>query len=70
MNPASPVTTGAAAFGGAQVGPVIVWLCTVCHLTPPPDTVAATIGVALLVGAHLLVNRFTAAPAAPQETKP
>jgi hypothetical protein len=54
----SPVQTGVAALSGGAIGPVVVWLCQVAHLTPPPDAVAATIGALLIMGAHFLANRL------------
>lgn len=61
--PSSPVQTGFAAFGGGAIGPVIVWLCQACHVTPPPDAVAATIGAILLMTVHWLANRYLNLPA-------
>ena len=56
MNSSSPVATGAAAVTGAMLGGVITWLCAAMHVAAPPPDVAATIGAAVLVGAHGLVN--------------
>ena len=66
MNSSSPVATGAAAVTGAMLGGVITWLCAAMHVAAPPPDVAATIGAAVLVSAHGLVNwanrRWPAAP--------
>ena len=66
MNSSSPVATGAAAVTGAMLGGVITWLCSVMHVAVPPPDVAATIGAAVLVSAHGMVNwanrRWPAAP--------
>lgn len=56
MNSNSPVATGAAAVSGAMLGGVIVWLCSVLRITPPPEEVAGTLGAIVLVGGHMLVN--------------
>ncbi len=56
MQNTSPLATGAAAIGGAQVGELVVWLTQILHLSPPPASVASTIGAIVLAGGHLLVN--------------
>jgi len=52
----SATTTGATAVTSAMLAGVIIWLCGVVHISPPPVEVAGTIGAALLYGAHVLAN--------------
>ena len=68
----SVVTTGAA-ITGAMLGQLIVYLCTVIRVVPPPPDVAQIIGALLLGGGHATVNWINArwpAPVAAEPSRP
>ena len=54
----SPAATGAAALSGAMIGPVLVWLFSCLHLTPPPPDVAPVLGALLIMFGHFVSTRL------------
>lgn len=53
----NPIHTGMAATGGAMMGGVVLWVCTVAHVNPlPPPEVADTVGAVVLMGLHYVAN--------------
>ena len=60
MNSNSSIATGAAAISGAMLSGLIIWVCQIAHLSPPPAEVAGTIGALVLGGGHAAVNWLNA----------
>lgn len=60
MNQTSSVVTTSAAITGAMLGQLIVYLCTVVRVAPPPPDVAQIIGALMLGGGHAMVNWINA----------
>lgn len=51
MNQTSPMNTATAVGAGAVVTPVVAYVASLCHLTLPPDVLAAIV-ILLVSGAH------------------
>ena len=70
----STTTTGAIAVTSTMLAGVIIWLCGIVNVTPPPVEVAGTISAVLLYGAHCLANlvdrRWPPPPALPAPVPP